>query len=895
MRRGAVVFIIFLIAAAAVLAYYLQQKRAAFIASPYTTVPMDAGLLIEAVSLPDLIESIVSDNIIFEEMSQIKTLGKFTEGIIIMDSLLQLKEVRGLVSSNSVLISFHKMGKDRVESFFSLSLPPEVKERHLKEILSQNTSLRYSIKEYQGYSVYEVGSKGINSNNYYIAYINGVLILSRSNILVEAGIRQSEQTNDIRSVPGFKEVSAAASKNDSKIYIIFENFQKLISFISKSSTGILGDRVGDIAGSGETDIYLKSNKILISGYIETTDTSQILNRYTGFSASTFDSYTIIPSNVAMFESVMGAPVKTLGFKQDIVGITRYLADIVNSQFEGETAKLYFDITSEEDKGNRMAIYKLRGQNATETAFRDELDNYYSGSGKSVSQYVISYKPDDQTEFTLYKLPDNRLTELLAGGFCRSYKLNYATFYQGYLVLGESSGSLSKFIYDNILNRTLANDLTYREFESTLPSRSSYYFYAVPSRIINILENVINNEILNGLRENINSLKKVEAIGFQFSPSNEMLYSSLSISVREEVKEEARAQWESLLDTVLYSKPMFFTNHNTGKSEIFVQDLNDNVYLINSTGRVLWKIRIQEKILGEPVMIDFYRNKKYQILFATRNSLHLLDRNGNYVERYPVSLRSPASNGLSVFDYENNKDYRLFICGADKQVYLYDKSGSTVKGWSQFKTNGIVNKDIEHFRVSGKDYLVVNDEENMYLLDRRGNVRVRIAEQVARAKNSNLRLSSESSPRMVLSTNDGSVKLISFNGDVETVEINEFSSSHVFDYFDIDSDGLGEYIFIDDGKIYAYDNNHSKMFVENTQTNNIYGPYGLVFGTGDRKLGYVDSGSGEVHLIDHKGKDITGFPLIGNTPFSIGRLGGAGTFNLITGGRDSFIYNYEIKR
>ena len=73
-------------------------------------------------------------------------------------------------------------------------------------------------------------------------------------------------------------------------------------------------------------------------------------------------------------------------------------------------------------------------------------------------------------------------------------------------------------------------------------------------------------------------------------------------------------------------------------------------------------------------------------------MHILDRNGNYVERYPVKLRAPATNGLAVFDYENNKDYRLFICGNDRLVYLYDKSGNTVKGWKQFKTNGEVRSE-----------------------------------------------------------------------------------------------------------------------------------------------------------------------------------------------------------
>ena len=135
------------------------------------------------------------------------------------------------------------------------------------------------------------------------------------------------------------------------------------------------------------------------------------------------------------------------------------------------------------------------------------------------------------------------------------------------------------------------------------------------------------------------------------------------------------------------KPFFFTNHTTGAKEIFIQDLKNNTYLINAAGRVIWKVPLNERIIGNIYMIDYFRNGKYQLLFSGKNYLHLLDRNGNYVERYPVKLRSPATNSLAIFDYDNNLNYRLFIAGEDKMIYSYDKTGSVVKGWKPFRTAG----------------------------------------------------------------------------------------------------------------------------------------------------------------------------------------------------------------
>ena len=108
---------------------------------------------------------------------------------------------------------------------------------------------------------------------------------------------------------------------------------------------------------------------------------------------------------------------------------------------------------------------------------------------------------------------------------------------------------------------------------------------------------------------------------------------------------------------------------------------------------MWKAAIREKITGDIFMIDYYRNGKLQLLFAGRDYLHLVDRNGNYVDKYPVKMRSPASNALAVFDYENKKDYRLFVAGDDRRIYVYDRSGTPVRGWNLFTTRGRVTDPV----------------------------------------------------------------------------------------------------------------------------------------------------------------------------------------------------------
>ena len=187
--------------------------------------------------------------------------------------------------------------------------------------------------------------------------------------------------------------------------------------------------------------------------------------------------------------------------------------------------------------------------------------------------------------------------------------------------------------------------------------------------------------------------------------------------------EPETIWQSGLDSTIIGKPALVANHYTKEKEIMVQDKSNMLYLISSSGRILWKKKLDAPILSEITQIDYYRNNKLQYLFNTSNKIYLIDRNGNYVDKYPISLAYKATNGISVFDYDKNRNYRIFLACNNSKVYVFDKSGKTVTGWNAKPTEGIVTKPIQHFRVQGKDYIVFADNKRNYILNRKGANRV----------------------------------------------------------------------------------------------------------------------------------------------------------------------------
>jgi hypothetical protein len=168
----------------------------------------------------------------------------------------------------------------------------------------------------------------------------------------------------------------------------------------------------------------------------------------------------------------------------------------------------------------------------------------------------------------------------------------------------------------------------------------------------------------------------------------------------------------------------FLNHTTKENELAIQDNNKDLYLINAKGTILWKKKLNEKISSKIFTVDIFKNNKYQLLFSSENYLHLIDRNGNYVQGYPVKLPSASTSELSVIDYDNDKDYRLFIACKNKTIYNYSIFGIKQEKFNPVRTEAEVNLPIQYAKVGLSDYLIAIDKEGkIYTFSRKGEGRI----------------------------------------------------------------------------------------------------------------------------------------------------------------------------
>lgn len=885
-KRVAIISVVLLVIGLAILGYYIQQGRKRLLADPYKAVSPSACVVIETADLQTFLNSLTTRKGLFSEIARVKEFEDFNVKLRYLSDQLTKSVYKDALEGGTALISFYPAGEGKLNSLLSITVPGDVRFRRIKEIL-HNIGVKTILEGKSGGNNYLGVPFEVNNqkDTLFASLGSGLLLCSTSLKRVDESINQMTRGDDIRSMPGFSRVHLAGGKNEDKVFLVFSNLPVLLRKYLSPEKQFIADQIANLAGTAGGDIYISESGLVLSGYTESTDSAEYLNKYKNIPPREFHAFKILPSSTALFETIILPEKNRSG--TEAVSVSRETQDLAADlrKFTGEEiTRAVIDMRDQPASENSLVVYELENRVQAEQVFLNKL---------GPSPVITYFEPDDQVKMPVYNARFTGLTEILRPGFNPGFNETWFTFYDNFLIAGSSYATVSKLLYDNILNKTLANDLTYRDFESTLPSRACYYIYFIPSRIINYLSGVLSADIVKSLKSNKGSLNKIQSAGYQFASSNGMLYNSLSVRYKEEAREESTTEWETLLDTLAAIKPFFFTNHITGAKEIFIQDLNNNTYLINTAGRVLWKVPLNERIVGNIYMIDYFRNGKYQLLFSGRNWLHLLDRNGNYVERYPIKLRSPATNSLVTFDYDNNLNYRLFIAGEDKLIYSYEKTGSVVKGWKPFRTAGYVKSDICYFKVSGKDYIVASDEKSVYFLDRSGNQRLNLKDAVTRARGSAMRLTPGSDQSVICSAPDGTVQSINFDGTVRKFKFKDFSAAHTFDVFDMNGDGFIEYIFIDKGVIYLYNHDRAELFSRDFGSESLGGPINFIFSGTDRKIGVFDVNKKLIYLINKEGKTIEGFPLRGASMFSIGKLSDKSGWHLIVGGTDRFLYNYKI--
>jgi hypothetical protein len=898
--------------------FFMQRQTKSYTEnSAFKAIPVKTPLVIEITNVQLLLQKLGTENALMSAMKEIPELESFRTEVNGFRTLVSgSEELKTMLAGRPVLVAFNPEGKNNIGCLFALSLENRAERSEMIDFIENYSGREAGTLTKRTYDDVEIFRFRKGESEFSFAESNGIFILSRHALFVEEAVRQIPAGN-LLDQEQFRNLYNTKGNNSD--FNIFINHEKIYQLLTKAVSPQFRQALqlfADFADRTELDVNLKESEVLLGGFSFSEQTRyNYLNIFRNQEAYRFNLGQIIPSGISSFlylnlsdfekyqtdynEYLKGKQGNFYRREASLKALERYSGKPFIPLFQQvagkEFAIVFGPVTQNEPVSNRFFIAGVKSQSMAKELLLPMIEKYAQANKTSLLKMQSTYQIQNNKGMTIYEFPFGNFPALLMGESFTAIESNYLCFYDNYLIFSDNVAAMKNYLHDLILSDTLEKDVRFQAFSQQMVSKSTFYFYLNFSKAFYLKDYYLNEVMSNTVQNNEETLRKFYGFGWQFSSSSGEFLNNLYLKYDPVLKEDPQAIWQAKLDSAISIKPQLVVNHRDRQNmEVIVQDHKNNLYLINKEGVTLWKVKLPGKIMSEVYQIDYYRNGKLQYLFNTRDQLHLIDRNGNNVARFPVNLRAPSTNGVAVFDYDNNLDYRYFVASEDRGIYVYARDGKEISGWKFERTDGMVRNTIRHFRLGTKDFLVCADQYKTYIMDRQGNIRVKTTDNFEHSGN-DLYLADGTVPALATTDTEGKIHLQYFDGKDKTIQVGRFGNGHYFKAEDLNGDKKTDYILAEGNQLLAFTDQGKKIF-EHKFGSIISGtPDVYTFGAANKKIGVVCRDENRIYLIDTRGSVYPGFPLQGNTPFCMGYLTSGNTyFNLLVGSEDNGFFNYKVE-
>ena len=220
----------------------------------------------------------------------------------------------------------------------------------------------------------------------------------------------------------------------------------------------------------------------------------------------------------------------------------------------------------------------------------------------------------------------------------------------------------------------------------------------------------------------NILKEIDLISIQLSSVNDKFYTTVNFnSNSDSIQVISDSNLTFKAKNKLTSKPFIYFSHVDNSPQVITQDENNILYQLDKNLNKIWEDSIDSQIISKPFIIDYYNNRKKQILFATKNKIYCYDRLGNILPGFPIENpnKNDQIDDINIIDYDKSKRYRISLSSGNK-AFIIDKYGKLLKGWDPLIMEDLLVEAPKHFRVRGKDYILLSLENgDIFLKNRKG--------------------------------------------------------------------------------------------------------------------------------------------------------------------------------
>jgi len=899
---SASIITLLIIVAIAATFYYLKNLRGKG-GDPLNAIPSDVAFVLAFQPDADNLGGLLDMNA-WPLLKKSPAFSKLEYQLQVFDSVLKKStELSIFLGGSSMFVSGHVTGAGTFDFLFLKSLDNGQTEKSTDVVASAlfGEQLEWTRRNYDGNSIRETTLESGKTITYVVA--KGIFIASATPFLVEDALRQLKLGKPV--ISGTRLTEAVYEGNDFKLCLNFRNFPMFSGvFIELGAF----DGMSSLKNYGNWTVMKATpnkHKLQFSGEMFNVDTNHLVNCFRGQQPVSKQLLKILPRKTAFVNYYGASDIKT--FHQKLVNSfipnenrqknlkllqsfsSKYKINIAQQMFEWmgeEYALVITEPSGSTYDNNSFAVIKARDIKKAKKSLASMSNNINKKNNK----------PTKEESYNGYNIGNISLTGVLPAILGESFnKVNkmYYTMVEDYIVVGNQASAIRSFIDDFRSGLLLYKTDYFQDLNNQYADKCNHFIFVHPEFAVPIFKSMANDEWKKNADNYKDLISGISSIAYQYSNLDGTNSVQASISFLKKENAEGSDQMFAIeTDSSVSMKTLLTTDPQTKTRQLVFQDDANNLYMCDNSGNIMWKQPVDGKIMGEIFEIDLFRNNSRQFIFNTEQYIYLFDTKGAPVGNYPIRLPAHSTNSLSVFDFDKNKDFKIYIACSNNRIYGYLSSGKPLPGWNFQLPLGLVTDPVRSVTFNGRVMLFINDRDGrVFITNRYGEQAMNIDSKITPSINTGI--FNTASGSILFSDEGGSIVEILSDGKVQIIPMEIAESDHGFAYADVDDDGESDYIYINGNEITAYDKQMVLIYRKEFEAS-LTGKIKLVRLNNKEQVMVVSSPqSNQTWMVKMDGNIYPGFPLKGSSPVVVDELNLDGNKNLIVGGSDHRVYVYTI--
>lgn len=689
---------------------------------------------------------------IWSILSSIPFFQNIAEQVTLLDSAASDDmSLENFFTNKPFLISTHVTSKDALDYLFYFPIQGARQHALIQDILKEfkeESHITDNKRIYNGYNIFELKDTQNDTYFSYIIYQN-FFVGSFTPLLVEDVIRNIDPEKDNSN---FQSLNSAVfstpewNNNEGKIYANTSKLPLLFSTFASNENAASLQGIGALCSAMSMDVTFNDQYVLLNGFSTSevaaklpAEEISLLETFSGQAPATMSIQNYVPEETALlyhftfsdpllWQDKLYTYLKQDGRQEAQLSFlqTKNTADPsynisptdIFSWFQGEIG---LSVLESVDINNPDLLLIINVADTTDALHTLQALDAEAHNQPNQEMYEELFGDNTIRELEYEEFPAHTLGPLFSG-----FEQCFFTFTDHYLLMANDINALKRILLGRSLENTWGKSVKQSVFlESTL-EKANFSLFINTSRAWEMLRANLSPKWRQFAETYAPQVRAFEQAAVQFSNTDEQFYTSIALKYKPgENQSPARSQYATVqqktIENSLNSKPFVVRSHTHQNFETLVQDADNQLYLLSSDGDILWKDSLSDPIISEVQQLDFYNNGKLQYFFATADAIHIIDRNGDYVEGYPLNMpESVKIEWLSLVDYDNSKRYRFLVADTQGNLYMFNKEKENLEGWTPLALEGRLTSAPFHVRVRGKDFIIaVQESGKINVLSRRG--------------------------------------------------------------------------------------------------------------------------------------------------------------------------------